>query len=249
MNGSLLSTNFVVGKSLTRSNSGVGQAKKKVRRRTDPSPNMDDLIVDENGQKIEDVGVDKLLYKSMLMGTSPYVYLPEKLEEEFVTGRCWLPLDKGWITLNMDGVGSPNVTNACIGGVFRDSDANWLFRYSIVVGKDSIFRIEARVVLEGLCIAWERGFRQINVECDHVLLVETILVGGAASSRMVELKFIHLLLNRNWKVHFRHIVRSQNKVTDQMTKCEFNGNMGLFSFEEPPILVRNLLLVDRINPS
>ncbi|PPR91714.1 hypothetical protein GOBAR_AA28968 [Gossypium barbadense] len=83
MNGSLLSTNFVVGKSLTRSNSGVGQAKKKVRRRTDPSPNMDDLIVDENGQKIEDVGVDKLLYKSMLMGTSPYVYLPEKLEEEF----------------------------------------------------------------------------------------------------------------------------------------------------------------------
>ncbi|KAH1063358.1 hypothetical protein J1N35_028345 [Gossypium stocksii] len=44
-------------------------------------PDMDDPIVDENGQKIEEVGVDKLSYKSMLMGNSPYVYLPEKLEE------------------------------------------------------------------------------------------------------------------------------------------------------------------------
>ncbi|MBA0747003.1 hypothetical protein Gogos_009473, partial [Gossypium gossypioides] len=52
----------------------MGQATKKVRRRTDPSPDMDDPIVDENGQKIEDVGVDKLSYKSMLMGTSSYVY-------------------------------------------------------------------------------------------------------------------------------------------------------------------------------
>ncbi|MBA0776808.1 hypothetical protein Gotri_011754 [Gossypium trilobum] len=45
---------------------------------------MDNPIVDEIDQKIEDVGVDKLSYKSMLMGTSPYVYFPEKLEEEFV---------------------------------------------------------------------------------------------------------------------------------------------------------------------
>ncbi|MBA0625353.1 hypothetical protein Godav_010559, partial [Gossypium davidsonii] len=58
-------------------------ATKNVRRRTDPSPDMDDPIVDENGQKIEDVGGDKLSYKSMLMGTSPYVYFPEE-EEEFV---------------------------------------------------------------------------------------------------------------------------------------------------------------------
>ncbi|MBA0603902.1 hypothetical protein Gorai_001999, partial [Gossypium raimondii] len=67
----------------TRSNSGVGQATKKVRRRTDHSPDIDDPIVDKIGQKIEDVGVDKLSYKSMLMGTSPYVYFPEN-EDEFV---------------------------------------------------------------------------------------------------------------------------------------------------------------------
>ncbi|MBA0809133.1 hypothetical protein Gohar_024808 [Gossypium harknessii] len=89
-----------------------------------------------------------------------------------VIGRCWLPSDRGWIKLNMDGAGSSNVSNACIGGVFRDSDANWLYDYSIVVGKDSTFRVEARAVLEELRIVWEWSFRQIDVECDNVLLVK-----------------------------------------------------------------------------
>ncbi|MBA0865982.1 hypothetical protein Goshw_016881, partial [Gossypium schwendimanii] len=65
----------------TRSNSSVGRATKKVRRRTDPSPDMDDTIVDKNGQKIQDVGVDKMSYKSMLMGTSLDVSSQEKMEE------------------------------------------------------------------------------------------------------------------------------------------------------------------------
>ncbi|MBA0566853.1 hypothetical protein Golob_011627, partial [Gossypium lobatum] len=87
-----------------------------------------------------------------------------------VIGRCWLPSDRGWIKLNMDGAGSSNVPNACIGGVFRDFDANLLYDYSIVVGKDSTFRVEARAVLEELRIVWEKSFRQIDVECDNVLL-------------------------------------------------------------------------------
>ncbi|KAK5833164.1 hypothetical protein PVK06_016978 [Gossypium arboreum] len=81
MSDSLLSGNFVVGKIPTRSNSSVGWTTKKVRRRIDPSPDTDDTIVDENGQKIEDVGVDKMSYKSMLMGTSLDVSSQEKMEE------------------------------------------------------------------------------------------------------------------------------------------------------------------------
>lgn len=65
----------------TRSNSSVGRATKKVRRRTDPSPDIDDTIVDKNRQKIEDVGVDKMSYESMLMGTSLDVFSQEKMEE------------------------------------------------------------------------------------------------------------------------------------------------------------------------
>lgn len=102
-----------------------------------------------------------------------------------ISRRCWLPPDTRWIKLNMDGARSSNDSNSCTGGMFRNSIAKWLCDFSMVVGKDSIFRIEAKAMLEGLRIAWEKGFRQLDVECDNAILVETILASGAASSRMM----------------------------------------------------------------
>lgn len=83
MSDPLSSRNFVVGKSPTGSNSDVGRATKKVRRRTKAPPDTDDPTVDVNGQKVEDVGVKKILYKSMLMGTPPIFPSPNRMEEEF----------------------------------------------------------------------------------------------------------------------------------------------------------------------
>ncbi|MBA0632510.1 hypothetical protein Godav_001236, partial [Gossypium davidsonii] len=76
---------------------------------------------------------------------------------------------------------------------------NWLCGYSMMIGKDTIFRIEARSILEGLRIAWEKEFRQLDLECDNALLVESLLDGGATNSKMVELRLIHQILCRSWK--------------------------------------------------
>ncbi|KAH1064182.1 hypothetical protein J1N35_029169 [Gossypium stocksii] len=71
-----------------------------------------------------------------------------------VIGRCWLSSDRGWIKLNMDVAGSLNVSNACIGGVFRDSNANWLYDYSMVVVPDPKPIVSRRQILSylRLCI-------------------------------------------------------------------------------------------------
>ncbi|MBA0849030.1 hypothetical protein Goshw_010201 [Gossypium schwendimanii] len=37
-----------------------------------------------------------------------------------------------------------------------------------------IFRVEAKAMLEGLKLAWERGFRQVEVETDNALLLEIL---------------------------------------------------------------------------
>ncbi|MBA0858225.1 hypothetical protein Goshw_023115 [Gossypium schwendimanii] len=81
-----------------------------------------------------------------------------------------------------------------------------------------MFKIEIKAILEGLKIAWDSEFRQVEVECDNVLVVETILAGGAVNSRMSELRIIHQLLSRDWRVRLRHISRDHNKVTDHMTR-------------------------------
>lgn len=64
--------------------------------------------------------------------------------------------------------------------------------------------------------------------------METILFGGVAGSKMVELRLNRLLLIRNWKVRFRHISRSLNEVADQMEKYALNGVLRLLYFEYAP---------------
>ncbi|MFQ6671096.1 hypothetical protein Gotur_035744 [Gossypium turneri] len=58
-----------------------------------------------------------------------------------------------------------------------------------------------------------------------------ILVGGASDSNMVELHLIHCLLNRNWKVLIRHILRSQNTVANHMAKCAATTFTGIHGLE------------------
>lgn len=55
---------------------------------------------------------------------------------------------------------------ASIRGVLRDSNANWLCGFSMMFDKEFIFKVEEKVVLEGLLIACGKGFRHVEVERD-----------------------------------------------------------------------------------
>ncbi|MBA0682342.1 hypothetical protein Goari_024069, partial [Gossypium aridum] len=161
-----------------------------------------------------------------------------------VTASHWSVLEEGWIKVNMDGPVSPFRSSASIGGVFRDMNGSWLCGFLMRLGGDIIFKVEARAIFKGLNLAWDKGFRQLELECDNALLVETILVGGAADSNLTELRLIYRLLNRNWKVHIRHIPRTHNKVADHLAKCTATSFMKQQLIEEPPHLVRDLILTD-----
>ncbi|KAK5771468.1 hypothetical protein PVK06_047672 [Gossypium arboreum] len=93
----------------------------------------------------------------------------------------------------------------CLGNVLAlrmvvlndDFYLNWMLLNRLkcgLNGKDTIFITEARAILEALIIAWENGFRQLDLKCDNVLLVVTLLARGVANNRMVELCLIHQLL-------------------------------------------------------
>ncbi|MBA0796481.1 hypothetical protein Gohar_007247 [Gossypium harknessii] len=44
----------------------------------------------------------------------------------------------------------------------------------MVTGLTDIFHVEIRAMLEGLKIAWARGFHQVEVESDNALLVDIL---------------------------------------------------------------------------
>lgn len=57
-------------------------------------------------------------------------------------------------------------------------------------GKDLIFQVEARAMLEGLYSACDKGFRNLEVECDNALLVELFVFRGDVNSNLVELQLL-----------------------------------------------------------
>ncbi|MBA0712875.1 hypothetical protein Golax_011947 [Gossypium laxum] len=106
-----------------------------------------------------------------------------------------------------------------------------------------MFKIEIKAILESLKIAWDSEFRQVEVECDNVLVVETILAGGAVNSRMSELRIIHQLLGRDWRVRLRHISRDHNRVTDHMTR------LPSLYYNEVQIFIKILVSIKNLHKS
>ncbi|KAH1056309.1 hypothetical protein J1N35_034374 [Gossypium stocksii] len=82
----------------------------------------------------------------------------------------WSPPETSWIKLNSDGAVSTIGQSASIGGVLRDSNANWFWGYTMSFDKESVFKVETRAMLEDLFIAWER-VQKVEVECDNALLM------------------------------------------------------------------------------
>ncbi|KAK5840961.1 hypothetical protein PVK06_009869 [Gossypium arboreum] len=116
------------------------------------------------------------------------------------------------------------------------------------IGGGPIFQVEARAVIEGLQLAWNKEFWKLELECDNTLLVEIILTGGAADSRLMELQLIHHVHIQSWEVRVRHIPLVQNTVANLLAKIEDPELLRFHLLEELPPFVWELLMADS-NPS
>ncbi|KAK5794618.1 hypothetical protein PVK06_035857 [Gossypium arboreum] len=98
----------------------------------------------------------------------------------------WQCPDSGWVKINVDGSVSTNNNKAAIGGAVRNSYGEWLTGFNMVTGIDEIFKIEARVIVEGMKLAWLKGYKQVEINCDNVMLIDTICNGFASISNIAE---------------------------------------------------------------
>ncbi|KAH1130863.1 hypothetical protein J1N35_002241 [Gossypium stocksii] len=69
------------------------------------------------------------------------------------------PLDSGWFKINIDGSESKNNTKAAIERAVQSSDGEWLMGFNMVTGMDEIFKIEAQAIVEGMKLAWLKGYK------------------------------------------------------------------------------------------
>ncbi|MBA0676774.1 hypothetical protein Goari_018232, partial [Gossypium aridum] len=126
------------------------------------------------------------------------------------TTKGWQLPDLRWVKVNVDGSVSTVISKAAIGGTVRDSNGKWLTGFAMVTGMVEVFQVEARTMVEGLKLSWMKGYKQVQINYDNALLIDTIRNGFASISNIREVQLIHEWCHKDWKIKFRHILRESN---------------------------------------
>ncbi|CAN1124680.1 Putative ribonuclease H protein At1g65750 [Linum perenne] len=145
----------------------------------------------------------------------------------------WEPAPPEWVTLNSDGSVLPETGQASAGGLIRDHQGRCLAAFTMNLGKCSITRAELRGAVSGLQLAWERGYRKIQLQLDSQCAVQ-LLQGYDLEDHAHETMIIMAreLLRRDWEVRILHVYRESNHVTDYLANIGHSCPLGFHSIEQ-----------------
>ena len=76
----------------------------------------------------------------------------------------WKKPNENVVKLNTDGAFSPTNGKARAGGLIRDSIGRWLGGFVVNIGHCTVTKAELWVVYYGLLLAWDKGFKNLEVE-------------------------------------------------------------------------------------
>ncbi|KAG8483482.1 hypothetical protein CXB51_023185 [Gossypium anomalum] len=86
------------------------------------------------------------------------------------------------------------------------------------IGSTGIYQAEARLLLQGLNLAWDRGFYRVEVEPDNALLIELVKLGLDDPHVRVKIRHIRGLCRKNWLLQLRNVKREVNGCADQLAR-------------------------------
>ncbi|KAE8705409.1 hypothetical protein F3Y22_tig00110429pilonHSYRG01085 [Hibiscus syriacus] len=153
------------------------------------------------------------------------------------------PLDLGWVSLNNDGVVSPQTGLSLIGGIFRDHSRNCLGVFHKSLGTSTILEAELWGIYEGLRSAWQFGFERVIVQSDCEDAIQ-LLSPLSASSPFVAVGAIAHLLDQTWVVLFRKIYRYTNMAVDFLAKFDDLPSDATVKVDPFPDRLLSILLRD-----
>lgn len=162
----------------------------------------------------------------------------------------WRPPPLGWIRLNTDDAARGVGGSAGCGGLFRGTDGHWLCGFSRHLGSCTAFVAELWGVLTGLELAWERGFRRVELHVDSTAVVHTLTVSteGSMMGRIL-VQRIRRLLQQDWEISIAHSYREANACADCLANLGCDSKEPLIIYESCPVSLGQLLLADQLGVS
>lgn len=129
--------------------------------------------------------------------------------------------------------GASNSQAASSGGLFRDSEANFLLGFSENVGQENAYFAELSAAMRAIEIASQQNWTQLWLESDSMLVVNAFknhaLVPWKLRNRWYNC--IHTVLSMNFIVS--HIFREGNQCADILANVGLNSDVPIGSLEKP----------------
>ncbi|CAJ2664280.1 unnamed protein product [Trifolium pratense] len=157
---------------------------------------------------------------------------------------AWKPPINGWVCLNTDGASKDNQVGGC-GGLIRECQGNWCGGFSKKLGNCSAYEVELWGVYEGLRLAWERGFKKVELRVDSMVVAYTLKNGSKGSVvgwRLVQQ--IRRFLELDWEIKICHSYREANKCADALANIGCQQESTLMIYEHCLAQLSSLLLAD-----
>ncbi|PNX93234.1 ribonuclease H [Trifolium pratense] len=147
----------------------------------------------------------------------------------------WSKPVEGTMCLNVDGSLLGVTNKAGYGGLIRDNNGVFISGFYGAATVQSILFAELMVVLHGLQICWESGFRRISCFSDSLQTVNLIWEGVSAHHRFANEVFsIRQLIARDWEVVIDHTFRKGNACADMLAKIGALSTSPLVTISTPP---------------
>jgi len=158
--------------------------------------------------------------------------------------RWQVPSD-GWVKITTDGASRGNHGLAAAGGAIRNGQGEWLGGFALNIGSCAAPLAELWGAYYGLLIAWDKGFRRVELDLDCKLVVGFLSTGVSNAHPLSFLvRLCQGFFTRDWLVRVSHVYREANRLADGLANYAFTLPLGLHCFDACPEGVRLLLLAD-----
>lgn len=159
----------------------------------------------------------------------------------------WEKPPDGWLKINVDGAW--NSTSGAIeaGGIIRDHNGKWQFRFVNNIGIGNSLIAEAWAALVGVQLAWNKRHTKVILESDSLEIVrllsnkESLLLGQPLRNIIKDTKLIQGMLQQT-KV--QHCYRESNYCVDCLAKMASTYQPRITFLQLPPLELANIIFQD-----
>jgi ribonuclease HI len=157
----------------------------------------------------------------------------------------WTRLPFNWVKCNTDGAsrGSPGASYC--GGIFRDHLGTFLGAFSANIGVATSLYAEICVAIYAIEFALARGWTNLWLECDSLLLVQAFSNVHLVPWKL-KTKWKNCLHHiRDFRFRFSHIYREGNTCADRLANAGFFVD-GVVWWDQLPSCSRDSFSRDRV---